>query len=161
VRDADGSPVTATVGADGTYAFPGVAPGAYRVEAAIPSGATPNGPRTRSANAENGDASEVDFRFDCVTPRPPLVVPENGSVRVPLSPTVDRRRPATVIDKPEHGTVVYDRSLGEFVHTPDSGYQGTDSFVYPGESADGRAVIETVGLRAARTPPAPRPFHSR
>lgn len=54
-----------------------------------------------------------------------------------------------MVKQPEHGTVTVDKADGVLVHTPESGYQGTDSFVYVGETSDGKAVVETVSLLVA------------
>jgi hypothetical protein len=146
VTDASGNPVTATVASDGTYSFPDVAPGAYRVKVATPSGSTASGTTSKTADTTGADATSIDFRFRCGTVKPPTKAPVNGTVNIPIPPSIDRNRPIVVVKQPEHGTVNVDKADGVLVYTPESGYQGTDSFVYVGESADGRAVVETVSL---------------
>jgi hypothetical protein len=151
VTDASGNPVTATVQSDGSYSFPEVAAGAYRVEAARPSGAT--GTATRAANTVGGDAAGVDLAFRCKQPKPPIKAPVDGTVKIPINDKIDLDRPVTIIDQPEHGTVTVDKADGVLIYTPNPGYQGMDSFVYMGETKDGKAVIETVSVQVTHMLP--------
>jgi len=150
VTGPDGQAVYATVGPNGDYEFPEIAPGVYQVLAATPKGYRPVGDSTKTADVTDSDATGVDFEFHCraatVIPAAQEEVPTQGPGDIAIPPSVDPAKPITIIDPPHHGAVTVDAPAGVFVYTPDPGYQGRDRFTFAATARDGSAVIMTIRL---------------
>jgi Bacterial Ig domain len=147
VTGPDGQAVYATVGANGAYQFPEVAPGVYKVVAATPPGFRPVGDSTKSADVSDSSATGVDFEFHCrttVVPATDVDVPTQGPGEIAIPPIVDPTKPITIVDPPRHGSVTVDPAAGVFVYTPDPGYQGRDRFTFAATSRDGDPIVMTI-----------------
>lgn len=154
VKGPDGQAVYATVGSNGEYQFPDVAPGAYKVAATTPNGFNPVGDPTKTADVSGASVSDVNFEFHCRTTVrpvteidvPPIDVPPGGPSDITIPPNVDPAKPITITDPPRHGTVTVDEPGGAFIYTPDPGYQGHDRFTFKATARDGSPVLMTIHL---------------
>ncbi|QMU68824.1 Ig-like domain-containing protein [Streptacidiphilus sp. P02-A3a] len=154
----DGTPLTATTGADGGYAFPDVAPGDYRVSLRAGEGYRPDRAERDADTADGADATGVDLRLGCVPftapAAPPLNTPPDEPVTIvtPPGPGPSGHSDPTVTDPPAHGTV---RRTGPntLVYTPDPGFTGTDVFSYRYTNERGQQVTTRVRIRVRHTLP--------
>lgn len=149
VTGPDGQAVYTTVGQNGDYEFPELAPGTYQVVAVTPSGYRPVGDTTKTADVSDASVTGLDFAFRCgpaFSPATQIDVPPQGPVEIAIPPTVDPNEPITIIEPPRHGTVVVDEQRDVFVYTPETGYQGRDEFTFEGTGRNGKAVIMTIHL---------------
>ncbi|WPH24013.1 tandem-95 repeat protein [Variovorax paradoxus] len=98
---------------------------------------------------------------------PPLLPPQNGSPEGKAEPVAtEQDKPVTgqvqatdpdrdtlnyaVAKGPEHGTVIVDPSTGQFVYTPNPGYEGPDSFEVT--VSDGQGGTTTVKVPVTVSP---------
>jgi hypothetical protein len=163
VTGPDGQAVSATIGANGDYQFPEVAPGVYKVVAATPQGFRPVGDSTKTADVSGSSATGVDFEFHCrttVVPSTDVDVPTQGPGDITIPPIVDPTKPITIVDPPRHGAVTVDPAGGVFVYTPDPGFKGRDRFTFTATSRDGGALIMTIHLEVKPMLPATGAFET-
>ena len=163
VTGPDGKAVSATIGANGDYQFPEVAPGVYKVVAATPEGFRPVGDSTKTADVSGSSATGVDFEFHCrttVVPSTDVDVPTQGPGDIAIPPIVDPTKPITIVDPPRHGSVTVDPEGGVFVYTPDPGFKGRDRFTFTATSRDGGALIMTIHLEVKPMLPATGAFET-
>ena len=148
----DGTPLTATTGADGHYAFHDVAPGDYRVSLRADEGYRPARAERAADTTGGADATGVDFRLSC-TPitapnPPPLDAPDDGPVTIvtPPGPGPSGHSHPTVTDPPAHGTV-HRAGHNTLVYTPEPGFAGMDVFTYRYTNQRGQQVTTKVRIR--------------
>ena len=158
-----GAPVTTTVESDGTYSFAGVAAGSFKVALTPPSGLRPLSSLSQPADATSGDVADVDFSLRCTTPPmtpirlpspPPIVVPEDGPVDIPLIREADPAHKIEIVVPPAHGSVVEPANNEVLRYTPEPGYTGADSFTYEAKTKGGGLAEVTIRLKVVAQLPA-------
>ena len=170
-----GSPVTGTTDDFGHYSFTGIAPGSYTVGFTAPTGYSIGSPTSVTVGTENvgvgvgliGDGTGSGSGSGSgsgtgsgsgsgsgTTLGSPLAIDDNRVVGIdsiaimvlendfdPNGETVT----VVAIGNPVHGTAVYDGLSVNY--TPESGYQGTDSFTYTISNASGLTASATISLQ--------------
>jgi hypothetical protein len=148
VPAADGSPVTTTTEADGTYTFDGLTAGHYEVAAESSHGYTA-GAHAHKTVAADADATDVALTLTCPAPppaEPPTTVTDDVQPNTPTTITLPDGLIATHVDPPAHGTAVVDPG-GTITYTPDTGFAGTDVLHYTARTPSGAIVHGTIDVR--------------
>jgi LPXTG-motif cell wall-anchored protein len=144
VPAADGSPVTTTTEADGTYTFDGLTAGHYEV-AAEPSHGYTAGAHAHKTVAAESDAADVALTLTCPV-EPPTTVTDDVKPDTSTTITLPDGLIATHVDPPAHGTAVVDQD-GTITYTPDAGFVGTDVLRYTARTPSGVIVHGTIDVR--------------
>ncbi|WP_052433300.1 hypothetical protein [Streptacidiphilus carbonis] len=160
VLNAAGHPVTTTSHDDGSYSFPDLAEGSYRVALRVPEGLEADTTRL-GADATKGDVTGADFNLRCApVVEPPVTLPPNSAtpLRFPISIISGLAGPIAITDPPEHAIVVVDPAHpGTLLFEPEPGFSGVATFVYEGrDKRTGKVVFVKETVRVPKAEPAPR-----
>lgn len=165
VLGASGQPVTTTGGAQGGYAFTGVAGEGYIVAMDPPQGFTAAGPDRRPVDTTGGDATGVDFALYENVPPPHadnLTEPDqegkSQAIRLIADASGDDIR-VTGVTQPAAGSVTLNPSTGIATYTSPALFTGTATFSYTITDAYGATATATV--RVTVTAPGHPPGPSR